>query len=464
MSPPRLCLIVDHPARDLDGLVLLARELAARGAEVFLVPMYETQEVFLLRPDRVLVNYVRFANLEFLRTCRRLGIDVAVLDTEGGVVDLAAYRRDVAPYLPHVDRYLLWGLRQLEALRACPESRAVRLEVTGCPRYDYAVAPWKDALADPEPLDRPFVLLNTNFPSVDPRFQSAGKEAHQLVHGMGLPKDRVDDLFRQTEEVRARFLDVARELAAAFPSTPFVLRPHPFENPDVYRRAFEGLPNVRVRQEGAVFHWIRRAVAVVHHHCSTAVESFLMGVEPLMLSWIRAPLLEQAVSAAVSRHAGSLDELKAQIAEIRSGRPLPPSADLQARRDAVVRDWFFRNDGRAAARAAAALLDAPARPKPGRLTGALRLVLGRGRWTAALQALALLLLGSRAYCLLRAAATGPRDPAKRFDAPLVRRLLARLDAVAGTGPASSAEPAAPRHAWLPVPGPYSSVRVAPGGP
>ena len=38
---PHVCLIVDNPLRDLEGLVLLGRQLAAKGATVTLVPMYE---------------------------------------------------------------------------------------------------------------------------------------------------------------------------------------------------------------------------------------------------------------------------------------------------------------------------------------------------------------------------------------------------------------------------------------
>src|SRR5262245_63028545 len=84
MREARVALIVDNPLRDLDGLVLLAYQLAQRGHTAFLVPMYDqVYDVFRLRPDVVLVNYVRANNRDLVRLYRRRGMRVGVLDTEG---------------------------------------------------------------------------------------------------------------------------------------------------------------------------------------------------------------------------------------------------------------------------------------------------------------------------------------------------------------------------------------------
>src|SRR5947209_3853535 len=104
----RVCLLVDHPLRDLDGLLLVAGHLAAAGTEVFLVPMYQKHEVWLLRPDLVLVNYLRHAHASFLKTCLAGGIQVAVLDTEGGVRDFSGFSAEVEPYLPGISLYCVW--------------------------------------------------------------------------------------------------------------------------------------------------------------------------------------------------------------------------------------------------------------------------------------------------------------------------------------------------------------------
>jgi len=82
----KICLIVDNPLRDLDGMVLLSMHLAERGADVYLVPMYtQGYEVPAICPDFVLMNYARTANAELIKAYSRAGIVVGVLDTEGGI-------------------------------------------------------------------------------------------------------------------------------------------------------------------------------------------------------------------------------------------------------------------------------------------------------------------------------------------------------------------------------------------
>src|SRR4051812_4307664 len=83
----RIGLVVDHPKRDLAGIVLLAYQLASRGASVVIVPMYEQAvDVPRLGLDTLVVNYARDANLDLMRSFADAGLALYVLDTEGGVL------------------------------------------------------------------------------------------------------------------------------------------------------------------------------------------------------------------------------------------------------------------------------------------------------------------------------------------------------------------------------------------
>ena len=356
----RICLIVDHPLRDLEGLVLVACELARRGHEAFLVPMYHRHEVFLIYPDLVLVNYVRFANIGFIDACRRVGIAVGVLDTEGGVQkDVDAFARRVCPYLDRVALYCAWGPRQLAALRACSPDGAGSLVATGCPRYDFAAPRWRGAIkTDGAAWPRPLILIDTNFPIINPRFQSARREGIELVKGMRYSSGYVHELIRQTHVARDELVQAADRLAAIFPQILFVIRPHPFERADYYQSLFHQRPNVRVIQQGTIFEWATRAAAIVHHNCSTAIDGFLMGVEPIHLAWLDSPLLYQPVSVAVSQHATSLDHLVALVGYIVGGQKLMVPEDLAGRRRRIVEEFFLANDGEATMRVVDAVVQA----------------------------------------------------------------------------------------------------------
>src|SRR5258708_8863608 len=170
---PHVCLIVDNPLRDLEGLVLLGWQLMAKGVTVTLVPMYEQGfDVPALRPDLVLLNYTRPNNADLIKSYKRAGILVGVLDTEGiggRNPDQFAEMVKSAGCTDLIDLYCVWGEAQRIAFLRHHTMPARLVHPTGSPRYDFCAPP---SLA---PLPRPpaapgYVLINTNFPVVNPRF------------------------------------------------------------------------------------------------------------------------------------------------------------------------------------------------------------------------------------------------------------------------------------------------------
>jgi surface carbohydrate biosynthesis protein len=169
----RVCLIVDNPLRDLDGLVLIAWHLARQGVDTYLVPMYEQVfDVLAIEPDLVLANYARPNNMDALKLYRSSGILVGVLDTEGAAGKSADdYAQMVARMncAEHLDFYCIWGHQQYQAFVRHSVMPKDLLFLTGCPRYDYCSPPWQEELPVPVGV-KDYVLINTNFPIANPRF------------------------------------------------------------------------------------------------------------------------------------------------------------------------------------------------------------------------------------------------------------------------------------------------------
>lgn len=356
----RACLIIDQPLRDLDGLALLGWQLANKDVEVYLVSMSNKYEVFFLKPDLVLLNYIRKGNKKFIAVCQKMGIMIAVLDTEGGVLKDADFVfRSVFKYVDKIDLYCLWGVKQYEALSKLNILSDDAIKVTGCPRYDFCVSPWSNALLDMPPAlaNSKMVLVNTNFPIIQPRFQSLEKEATQLVSDAGFEAEYVNNLLLQTRTARAEVVNTIKQLAPRFSQLIFVIRPHPFEDKNFYNEEFKGFPNIEVHQKGPVFPWIKKSIVVLHHNCATAIETMLMGKEPVHLKWIDTPLLNQPSSTQVSLHANSIAELEDMLKRLLEGKQLEISDETKSARNKVIQDWFFSNDGKNAERAANAILE-----------------------------------------------------------------------------------------------------------
>lgn len=356
--PTRVCLIVDNPLRDLDGLVLVGWHLALKNVEVFLVSMSSMYEVYFLKPDLVLLNYVRKANKKFIKRCEQLGIKVGVLDTEGGILkDVDFFFSSIFKHINSIDLYCLWGLKQFEALRKVDVLSDESLKVTGCPRYDFCVYPWNDALPVIPFSSEKMVLVNTNFPLIQPRFQSPEREAKDLVSVVGFDKEYVSALVSQTRHARNEVVDTIKRIAPRFPEFVFVIRPHPFEDKNFYEYSFKSFPNVEIHQSEAVFPWINRSIALLHYNCSTAVEAVLMGKEPIHLGWIKTPLLEQPTVVKISQQPQSIDGLEDMLSKISSGQQFEVSENKKAARKKVIRNWFYSNDGKNSERVADAILN-----------------------------------------------------------------------------------------------------------
>lgn len=366
---PHVCLVVDNPLRDLEGLVLLGWQLAAKGAKVTLVPMYEQGfDVPALRPDLVLANYTRPNNADLIKSYKRAGILVAVLDTEGiggKNPDQFAEMVKSAGCTDLVDLYCVWGQAQRAAFLRHDTISTGRVHATGCPRYDFCAMPWRDALPKPS-FAEGYVLINTNFPVANPRFSgSSSSEEDAMVHA-GYTRTFARQFIVDAGQAYRSVLEISMRLARHFTGVQFVLRPHPFENADFYDE-LASLPNVEVRQEGTSLEWISGARMLIHQNCSTAIEATMLGVEPLSMEWFNTPTLRLEAASRVSRGAACEAELIDLVRQGLDDRLPPLAQETMEFRGKIISDLFTAVDGASAARVADAVLatiDAARRKHP----------------------------------------------------------------------------------------------------
>lgn len=440
--PSRVGLIVDHPKRDLAGVVLVARALAARGIDAVLIPQYEQAvDVPLLGLDALVLNYARPVNREIVGDYARLGIALYVLDTEGGLLaedgpntphKLAAYIAD-SGYAALLAGYFFWGPVLRDAFAAAAVLPPDRLHLTGCPRFDVA-APAMRTLIPPRRTGH--ILINTSYSVVNSKFAGGTGEDREALTSFGYGADHVDRLVCDTRAIMRGMIDTVLRLSREFPGQVFVLRPHPFEKETVYRAAFADCPNVIVDGAGDVFDALKGARALLQVNCGTAIDAIMMGVPPLSLEFLNTDYMRNHASL-LSRASIPIADYEALAAIV--GGALPPF-DAAARYAEFAEPWFHRNDAQAAERVAAVLaadLDRDARPG-GRISLGRSLAASRAHPTLAQRAQSLIanLVGSLASSRLRTLVQGHRR-GKWFDPDAVRRLLALLGG--GTGAPLGAE-------------------------
>jgi surface carbohydrate biosynthesis protein len=363
MEKPRIALIVDHPQRDLAGMVLTAFELCQRGAVCHLVPLnLQDYELWALAPDFVLLNFMRRGTEHLAKQMIAAQIQFGLLDTEGGIwPDPENYTEllwnDTA-LLHQASCICMWGPRLAKYTTAQGFFRPSQVIITGCSRFDFYEQRWRGLfrVADQDERTRRAkrILINTNYTTVNSRIVSAAANVAQFRAIFGWSDERIGRLVDAEEQAIAATIDMARELARTYPHSEIVVRPHPFENPERYRRGLGDLENIEINTTGPVQPQIFRASVVIQRSCTTAIEACLAAVPTLSPQWIPAPNL-MPMSEAVSVPCASYQDMHAQIEAIFAGQYVP-SADLQHAIDTVIQDWFYQIDGLAYRRVSDAVL------------------------------------------------------------------------------------------------------------
>jgi surface carbohydrate biosynthesis protein len=424
--------VVDHPKRDLPGAVQFAHALVSRNCDAYIIPLYEqAHDVPLLHLDALVVNFARPANLSLVRAYHAMNLPVWVMDTEGGNHTVAGSNTPTRlgqllrerGFSQLLAGHFFWGDKLRSVFAEESGIPPERLVTTGCPRFDYASSRWAGLLA---PTREPgYVLVNSNYPLINPRFSSSLDVERQAMVSAGWEATYVDRLIGDLQQAFTSFTEATAAIAARLPHRRFVYRPHPFENHEFYKGRFSNLPNVVVDGEGSVLAAIAHASCIVHLNCATAVEGMMLGKLPLALQYLNSPtLLNHApLPSQISLHATDFEHAVRCVDDPGQAAEKFDSQDLY---DKFVLPWFHRNDGNAADRMADALLSNVSR-RSQKLNLANALTGGRESICVAqwFQGVAATVFGS--YLTSRARAKfQPRRADKLFDAQALANPLAIL--------------------------------------
>ena len=357
----RVALIVDHPLRDLDGMVLVALRLASSGVTSYLVPYNVREpELWELAPDLALLNSARNRNDALIAGLADSGCAVVVLDTEGGVTPGVEYYLNLvssnAEVRGRVAAYLSWGSNVATGLIDRGLFEPAQVRVTGNPRFDLYSRPWNGPNGAPEGTGGSHVVLFAgNFSIGNPGFGSVEAVARAQVQNERFSPEDVEAW--QTKQIQALdgLVKLANLTAETFPETKVVVRPHPFESMVPYREQLRDLPNLQLTREGSIRFLLARTSLVVQRGCTTAIEAALTGVPALSARWL--PMHWEIPSTeAVSVPCDSPDDVLDAVRALVNGQFRVPPA-VTAGLQQVIGAWFRAADGSSHERVTDAILD-----------------------------------------------------------------------------------------------------------
>lgn len=282
-----LIIPIEVKAREFESRMLLACFAAKAGFSVII-----GKQSILLKRIRELPRGIYFDKsispnkLTKLELRNSLGFKSAVIDEEG--LGQHAGFFDVRPRMSDdtIEQTALicnWGKQDAQfILDNFPQAKS-KLAITGNPRVDlwrpdFRVVHEQRAKEYRQKYGR-YILIPTNFSAANNaagenyRFEEAkrrgrlknkAEERHFL--------DRVDWTKRNYDA----FIEMIPQLANRFPELKIIIRPHHAERHEQWLSFGEEFGNVEVIYEGNVTPWILAAECILHHGCSTGIESYIM--------------------------------------------------------------------------------------------------------------------------------------------------------------------------------------------
>ncbi len=346
---PPIILPVENQAREFDGKLLLACVAAERGFPAMLGCHFRIGERMHAFPTSVYVaKAVSAGSMKLFRIARQLGHALTAWDEEALVYMSPGFylRRKTSPEaLGTPGALFAWGEDNAAIWRDAPGYRGQPLFTTGNPRGDLLRPDIRDFYRPAaDALKRrfgEFVLVNSNFGGINFYFPAISQARLALIERAGkeqVPEEKLgtwDDpgMIASRHAVFLAFQEMLPALAQRLPDRNIVLRPHPSESHEVWRRIAEPWPNLHVISEGNIVPWLLAASVVVHNGCTTGLEAFLLGRRVLAYKPFRDPVYDMDLPDSLSEPVRDPDELARAIAS--------PAPDGAAQEDRIrIADRF----------------------------------------------------------------------------------------------------------------------------
>jgi len=352
---PWLLIPIETIVRELQSKVLLSCVAAEKGFQVMIGDALFLRQNLPWFPAGIFLDKsISPSRAKRFQHFQKLGYRVSAWCEEGlTLIDPDEYlRRKINPEaLQRTDYFFAWGRNQADLVRnACPQHNGRVIE-TGNPRMDLLNRDLRKVfLKDAEKLKKrfgDFIQINLNF-SLCNHKKGEGAYIAELKKA-GKIRTRSDEAFSlgwvaHKSRLFGYFKEAIPEISRAFPDRMIIVRPHPSENHDTWKKETEGLNNVHVLHEGPVAPWLMAADVVIHNGCTTGLETFMLERPVIAYQPVVSDTYDAHLPNRVSDQVYSLETLIQGIRRRLNNPAL--SVNERSQRSSYVRNFLSDNDGK----------------------------------------------------------------------------------------------------------------------
>lgn len=280
--------------RELDSKLLIGILAASRGHQVLISSseiLEKGQRRKILFPGIFHTKSLTPTNSKIKRHQSMVDNNFLVtsIDEEGGLLDYGYENYAKFRYsdltLKQCSAIFTWGPDDVETLKKIYLTHSSKIHKTGSARVDLWKSKFVDYWDPPKNLPKkPFLLVSTNMKPYRKRPFIETMRLNKLKGDYKRLSNFHDNQLKSLGEscfLTAAFIEAIKYLSKNNEKYDIVVRPHPTDDENSWKIAFDGFKNVHVIKEGVISSWINKAFAVMHNGCTTAFET-LISKKPLI--------------------------------------------------------------------------------------------------------------------------------------------------------------------------------------
>lgn len=309
-----LYLPIEIANRELNSKLLIALEAKKRGYKILFGAGHDLLRLLLCsKPGVVIVKDSAGYNYEKFKKLRLNGHKIVVHDEEGFVhinddifIDLRLDKNT----LTEVDLYCCWGKYQKNIVEKFAKNNGINLNIksTGHPRIDLL----RKELNEEKETNKHMILINTKLTTFN-YIEGKSKFLSDLKRLKAVSK-KFDTQFwldhlKYDEIYYNEFLKLIEKLSKNYPNSEIILRPHPSENENSWKKDLSQFSNVHVTKEDSIHNWINKADVVIHSGCTTGIEALIMDKYVISFLPYKDKRFDVPLPNLVSNIANNIDEV-----------------------------------------------------------------------------------------------------------------------------------------------------------
>ena len=313
-----LYLPIESKIRELDSKLLIALE-AIKNDYVVIIGSKSFMRYMKFLPKGV-VFYMNCTSpmFEKFKNYNTYGHKVVVHDEEAlAPSDWNDYlrRRIVFDTIKKVHLFFSWGEEQKNVVEGhlnMINSDCV-VKSVGHPRIDLLRKPIRNYN---KVKKEKIILINTKFAEVNHR---TGKDGWLKIlnhHDMIKNSDELNFRLEQVKykkNLMGQYLDLIKSISHNFSDFKIIVRPHPNENINTWILSTKGFKNVEVTNKKPVGFWLQKASIIIHTHCTSAIEGFILDKPVLSFEPFKDSRFEISLPKSVSITVNSTIDCISQI-------------------------------------------------------------------------------------------------------------------------------------------------------